>query len=345
MQIQKKVIGNLEKCYSLAMLDYQGTNHLLVAAEKMNDCRMYSLDGELEDVIWKEPGGVMSLVPIPEGGGAFLATNRFYSPNDSADASIVMAKPTGQKWEITTLVHLPFVHRFDILQKNGAKYLIACALKSGHEYKDDWRFPGKVYAAKLPEDLCEIPQTLQLTEICDQMLRNHGYSKIQREDGESALISCENGIFIFTPPSGNGMNWGIQKILDVKASDAVMIDLDGCGEEEVVVLSPFHGDDLSVYKKQNGSYEKVYEYPAPLEFLHAIYPGSLCGKPVVFVGNRKGERLLLAILSDQKGAYVTAKIDAGKGPANVLYFQKDGVDMLAAANRETDEIALYSMEY
>ena len=34
MKATKKVIGELEKCYSLAMLHYQGKDHFLCAAEK-----------------------------------------------------------------------------------------------------------------------------------------------------------------------------------------------------------------------------------------------------------------------------------------------------------------------
>lgn len=93
MRAVKKKTFELEKCYAVAPLRYQEKDHILVAAEKVNRCLMFDLEGNFEDTVWDGPGGTMSMVQIPGSDGVFLATHKFYSPNDSREAMIVMAEP------------------------------------------------------------------------------------------------------------------------------------------------------------------------------------------------------------------------------------------------------------
>ena len=346
MKIKKKVIANLNKCYSIAPLTYNGTDYFLVAAEKEDPCLLFDMEGRQKDIVWEKPGGVMSMVQVPGSNGVFLATHKFYSPNDSKDAEIVVASPKEHGgWDIRTLVRLPHVHRFDIVLRNGVKYLIACTLKSGHEFRDDWSCAGKVYAAVLPDDLSQYSgeNQLKLDVIKDEMPKNHGYYKIMEDGVYSCLISCEKGVYVFTPPE-QGEKWGIRQLINEPASDAVLVDLDGDGEKELIVNSPFHGNNIEFYKKIENEYKKIYNY-GEADFAHAIYGGTFMGEKAVVIGHRQGERDLLAFMwDDQHKRYKTEIIDHNCGPANVFKFEYNGAEVMISTNREIDEIAMYTFE-
>lgn len=345
MKFEKKVISNLTKCYSIAPLHYNGKDHMLVAAEKVDRCILFDLDGNEEDTVWTEPGGVMTMVQVPGTNGQFLSTHKFYSPNDSKEAKIVIVTPIEKgNWEVRTLVDLPHVHRFDILERNGVRYIIACALKSGHEFKEDWSMPGKVYVAVLPEDLSKFNEDnqLELKVIKDNMLKNHGYYRVMEDGVMTSVVSADQGVFQFIPPETPEGEWEIKQLLDTPASDAVLVDLDEDGEKELAVLAPFHGEFISIYKKKDGKFEKVYDYDKSADFTHAIYGGMLCGKPAIVIGHRKGDRdLIVFTYNKETKSYGYEIIDHDCGPANVCVYNKDGKDVILSTNREIDEVALY----
>lgn len=357
MQAKKKVIANLTKCYSIAPLHYHNRDYFLVAAEKQDPCYLFDMEGNKVDTIWEEPGGVMSMVQVPGSDGIFLATHKFYSPNDSKEARIVAVKPDQEgKWQVHTLVCLPHVHRFDIITRNNVHYLVACTLKSGHEYKNDWSMPGKVYAAVLPEDLDSFHEEnqLKLTVIKDGMLKNHGYYKVVENGVETGIISSEEGVFRFTPPEQAGGTWSIEQLVKESASDAVLVDLDQDGEKELIFISPFHGNRICIYKKHgkgpetsssadvSGEYEPVYCYEKA-DFAHAIYGGQLLGRPAVIIGHREGARDLLVFTYDKTSKnYRTEVLDHDCGPANVYKFVENGKEILVSANREINEVAMYT---
>lgn len=347
MIVKKKVLANLDKCYSIAPLQYQNDLHILVAAEKQAGCLLFDAWGRQVDTVTEGPGGVMTMVQVPATDGWFLATQKFYSPNDSAAAKLVLTTPGSDGWEVQVVAELPFVHRFDILERDGNYYLVACTLKSGHGYQDDWSSPGKVYAAKLPDDPQDLKTAgaLKFTVIKDQMTKNHGYFKVNEGNGEQALISAEEGVFLFTPPGSNEDQWEVKTLLETPASDAFLKDLDGDGAAELLVYSPFHGAAVTIYKEQDGSFVPVYQDPQERPFLHAIWGGTIGTKKAAVIGHRQGQQELLLIHydADQK-TYLTEVIDAGRGPANVLYYHHHDTDILIATNRETDEIAMYEIQ-
>lgn len=342
MQIEKKVVVNLTKCYSLAELNYRGEDAYLVASEKQFPCLVISRDGQILDKVWDGPGGVMTMEPLPNG--TFLATSRFYSPNDSKEASIVLAESGEDEWMVRTLCKLPFVHRFGVLNRDGNVYIVAATLKSDHQFKDDWTCPGRIWVGKLPEDLNHIDEEhpLELTPLVSGLLRNHGFFKYKEDGCDVCLVGTENGIWKVTPPATDGQ-WQAEQIFDLPASDMLLADFDGDGQKEMMVLAPFHGENLSIYKNCEGVWSKVFEAAQPLEFLHALTPAKLADKEVAVIGYRKGNRDLCLVSCDETG-YRLDVLDHNVGPANVLC-REDGEDLwILSANREIDEVAMYTVK-
>ncbi len=344
MKATKKVIGTLEKCYALGTFRYDGQEHLAVASERAKPCLSFDLQGRLCDTLWEGPGGVMTVAQVP-GRPILLATQKFYSPDDSACAGIIYCRRVGGEWRCELLCELPFVHRFGVLERAGRYYLIACTLKSGHAFENDWTCPGRIWAAPLPEDITRYSAShpLALTPLVSGLYKNHGFS-ICREGADSfAAVACENGVYRVVPPAGAEGEWSWERLTDAPASDVLYLDFDGDGERELLLLSPFHGDTLCILKKTGGHFAEVYRHPVRLPFLHAIWGAEIGGRVYAFIGNRGGDRDLIAIHHDGSG-YVFDTLDRGAGAANVLHFRSGGKDMLLAANRETDEIALYTLD-
>lgn len=352
MKVTKKIIDNLTKCYAIGEIEYNKKQHFVVACEKYNECYLYDEDFNRLKTIWDGPGGTMSIVPLEGVNGGFLATNMFYSPNDSKNSKIVVAIPDeNYNYEVNTLTTVPFAHRFDVIKgEDGTKYLIVCSLKSDHEFKDDWSHKGLVYARKLGDDLTKYNEYNQLPltsyEILQTgMLKNHGYYRLEDNGIQKALISCNEGVFEYIPPKKEGEKWTITQLVDTPASDATYADLDNDGVNELIVFSPFHGNKLKVYKNVNSKYELVKEFEEDFDFLHAIWSCQILGKNTVIVGHRKGLRnLMLLQYNSEKNDYEYIVIDENIGPANAYHYIKDGKDRIIAANREIDEIALYEIE-
>ena len=316
----------------------------MAAAEKKNPCYSFDLQGRLCDTIWEGPGGVMTVCQVP-GEPILMATQKFYSPNDSAEAKIVYYRRVDGAWKCEVLCELPFVHRFGVLERGGRRYLIACTLKSAHAFKNDWTCPGRIWVAPFPEDITRYSaeNPLGLTPLVSGLYKNHGFEICRDGEGTFAMVACENGVYKVVPPADPEGDWSCEQLLDTPASDVLYLDFDGDGERELLVLSPFHGDTLTIHKKIDGAFAEVFRHPKRLPFLHAIWGAEIGGRVYGFIGNREEDRDLFAIYWNGE-RYVYDALDQGAGAANVLHFRRGEEDCLLAANRETDEIAVYSLD-
>jgi hypothetical protein len=344
MKLVKKKTYPMEKCYAITPLEYNGSRHIVVAAEKTDACVLFDEEGNYEDTIWTEPGGTMSLVQWPLSNGVFLASQRMYSPNDSKDAEIVMVSPNSNGgWSVNTLVKIPFVHRFDVLTVGTKRYLLASTIKSGHKYKEDWSSPGQVLVAELPFEITA-DVTLDFTIIKDGLLKNHGYCRMKDSDGDYSVISAENGVYSVKPPTSRKPDWEVKLLLKEPISDIAFVDFDGDGKDEMITLSPFHGDTIRIHHENENGYEVIYEYPYKVGFVHSLWAGIMEGKPYAIIGHRKGDSRDLLGFSYHEGTFKVDILDKDVGSTNVLHYECRGQHRLVSTNREINEIAFYDIE-
>lgn len=339
MKIEKKVLTSLHRCYATGSTIINGADKIIFATEGQGAAYMYSTDDFHQSTIWDNPGGTMSIVPVPDKNGDFLAVQNFFPTFDSAEATIVWAHlEDNEQWSIKTILHLPYVHRFDIITgEDGTHYFIGCTLCTSKTDKNDWSDPGRIYVGKLPDDL---NTPIKLNIIKGNLLRNHGYSHTIWNNKMAGMITAENGVFAVTPPAKFGEDWSIEQINDIPTSDIAVGDIDNDGIDELITIEPFHGNRFVIRHKSEEGYKPVYEYPEPMEFGHVVWTGKLRGIPTIIGGQRRNSKDLFYI-QYKNGQYIKTTIDEGIGPSNVYVLNKKNHDIIISANREIGEAVIY----
>ena len=158
-----------------------------------------------------------------------------------------------------------------------------------------------------------------------------------------AAVAADNGIFKVVPPVEKGGEWTVETLTEDAASDMTFADFDGDGELEMLVMTPFHGEIIKIYKKVDGKYTCVKTFDKTYEFAHGIWGAEIFGKGAAIIGHRKAERDLLACTYDGSD-YVMEVLDHDVGPANVRVYDKNGKVGLVSTNREINQIAFYEIE-
>ncbi|HIY50394.1 MAG TPA: hypothetical protein IAA43_00435 [Candidatus Olsenella avicola] len=344
MQYSKKVIASMPKAYAIGMFEGEDARSFVIGVEKDGPIRRFALDGTPMETVTEGPGGVMTITQVPGRKDQLLATSEFFSPNYGGDTAGIVSytRAADGTWSSHRICDLPYVHRFGVLVgADGQLWLIACTIKGAcRKIKNDWLTPGAVYVAKLGDSL--ETETVELTELSGCQLQNHGFWT--NEDHTLALVSTAAGVFRYVPPATADGEWSVSCLIVQPTSDICVADFDGDGKDEILTLSAFHGDTLSVWHEGDTEdiYKKVWEDPEKRDFLHAIWSGTIADEPCAVIGNRKAGRDLFRVhFAD--GTYQLEMIDHDRGPANCWVFTDGDTTRIIAANRETDEVALYDV--
>lgn len=342
MKIKRIKLDEINRCYSTGYIYVDGELKIILASEEIDGpCYSYSgKDFSNKEVVWEKGGGTMSIVPIPNTNGEFLASKGFFPGFNAKKSKIVHGKYINGKWEIEDLMFLPYVHRFDILSANGQNYFIGATLCTSKKDRNDWSDPGKILVGELPKDLS---RPMELSIIQEGLTRNHGYCRGVWKGKESGFISSDEGIFVVTPPENENQNWNVGNIIKRPISDIALCDIDGDGIDEIATIEPFHGTEYKINKKFDNEYRIVYEYPNEAEFFHVVWGGEIRGQKT-FIGGvrRRDAELFMVQLKDDK--YETIIIDKGRGPANIAVVNNKDRDIIITANNTVHEACVYIVE-
>ncbi len=340
MNFQKQVLATLKGCYSCNSIELDGRTNILLASEGENACLAWRApDYKQSHTVWEGPGGTMSIVPIPGTNGEFLAVQKFFRMFDWEEAKVVHVRPQANGgYEVTDILQLPYVHRFDLLTVGGRHYFIGCTLATKKTTKEDWSSPGSIWVGEYTG-----VGPMNITVLKDGLTKNHGYSRLVQDGVMRGLVTCDEGAFEVTPPQTPGGEWAVRQFMDWPISDISAIDIDGDGELEFATIEDFHGPYFRIYKKIDGAFKKVFEHPEVTEFYHVVVGATLAGEPVFIGGCRRGKQQLFYVRAKRKSPLEleAVVIEEGVGPSNVYVLHEQDRDIIVAANRETDESALY----
>ena len=340
MKIDKRFLATLNRCYSCNSIEVDGQTRILLATEGEGACLAWSgPDYTQSHTVWDGPGGTMSIVPIPGTNGEFLAVQKFFRMFDWEEAKVAHVRPLANgNYEVTDILQLPYIHRFDLLTVGGRHYFIGCTLATTKTTKEDWSNPGKIWVAEYTG-----VGPLQVSVLKDGLTKNHGYSRLVRDGAMYGLVTCEEGAFEVTPPQTPGGEWAVRQFMDWPISDISAIDIDGDGELEFATIEAFHGEYFRIYKKIDGVFKKVFEHPEITEFYHVVVGTTLAGEPVFIGGCRRGKQQLFYVRATQTTPLEleAVVIEEGVGPSNAYVLHEKERDVLVSANREKAEAALY----
>lgn len=132
------------------------------------------------------------------------------------------------------------------------------------------------------------------------------------------LIAGSEGLYEVAVPGGADIPWRAERLLDREISDAVTVDLDGDGVEELVTIEGFHCDEIAVNKLCGDRWEIVYRFDAP--FAHALWGGDILGRPALLAAYRGGDGALMMLQKpDAEGDWRmrTTVIDRDVAPTNL----------------------------
>jgi hypothetical protein len=330
--MNKKSILEIKSVYTANAFNVDGVTFIGAGSETTPAVYLHNLPAGTSSFVDDCPGGVMSFVPAPGHPDLFYSIMGLFPPFKGLEAGVFMHRRKADGWETSRIMHLPFAHRCDILEKDGKSWIFAASCSKFKADPLDWVQAGELYA--IPLDDAGLPGEPEL--IYDKIWRHHGMLKARIEGDDTLLFSGAEGIFYMARKDGK---WEVCQLFDHEVSEFGLIDLDGDGVDELATIEPFHGNTLNIYKKTASGWDKLYT--DELWFGHGLSCGMFKGEPIVVVGNRRGPLTLNLYRRLSDGSFAHEILEDEVGPTQTQVFTADGVDYILSANQLKNEVALY----
>ena len=347
MTFDKRRLAGAEMGYAVDRKRIAGELRPIVASEAQGPAVVFEGPDLEPRVLATEPGGTMGFAEVPGRDDALFVITGFYPVFKAESAGIHLYRATdglARPWSGERVIDLPFVHRILTVSGGGRDYLVAATVCGGKDRADDWSRPGTVFVYEIGGGL-DGPWTAR--PVLESIHRNHGLGTGVVDEVASVLVSGTEGVFALALPGetdGDGKAvepWRAVRLIDHEVSELGLIDLDGDGEDELVTVEPFHGDELSAYKRGASGWGKVYS--SELAFGHGLTVGRLNGEPVAVVGNRAGSKDLVCfrVASTDPLRLEPVVVDHGAATAGTTITPTARGDAIVSSNPEFAEYALY----
>lgn len=342
MKIEHIHLDDLYRAYAASVMEIDGKPAALIASEEKGyPCYMYSGNTfEKREIVWKNGGGCMSILPIPGIENQCLAIVDFYLKESPSNSKLIWGTYDSTRgWEFKDVLKLPYLHRFDIYKMQTKTYVVLATIADDKEYKDDWTRPGSIYYGELTDNPSE---GVALTKLVGNMFRNHGYYRCEDTDGIQGYFTSDEGILKVTPSETEP--WKLEWILDGQVGEVAVLDINGDGNKELITIEPFHGNAIHIYELNDSeSYERVYTFDFQLDFAHTLVGATLRGIPS-FVGGIRRVGCELFIVQYINDKYHVEIVDSGAGPANLTVMYQKNREIIISANHTRNECAAYIIE-
>lgn len=335
MRIEKTLVTPLAFPYSVVAFDCEPAR-IVVGPEKKGRAVHFALDGTDVQTIWNgDLGGVTGLGQLPGGGMDFLAIEGAYKGFNCEGAGLMHVWQERGQWRTRRLADLPFAHRMCVIDVGGAVFVMVATLCGGKDDRDDWSRPGKVYLARWTG-----PENIGFKPVIEGIHKNHGLFRGRLDGREVVLITGEEGVYEIAPPAKADGEWTHRLIMDEPISDVCVYDIDGDGEDELVAIRGFHGDEMAVFKRSGGKWAPVYRLP--VNFGHFVWGGTVLGRDAVITGYR-GANGALVLLRKVPGEwrFDIDVIDQLEAPINMQPLTMDGATVLFVTCGGSDSVVRY----